>query len=266
MSVIKLKADTSESPDPACYTYFISDLHLDPARQDTIELSQRFFSFVKGAQAVFIIGDLFEYWLGDDGADPRLNSVYDALTAVGQSGTAVHLMHGNRDFLLGEQFAARVGATLHRDDHVEVDVGIARYSLLHGDTLCTDDVDYLQLRAMVRDNQWQSDFLGLSIDDRIAQAQTLRDKSREAVATKIAGIMDVNNDAVLAHFSQFPDNTLIHGHTHRPADHLPVRENASTSSEKPKQQQRRIVLGDWKPDHAMIARFDGQALRFERFE
>jgi len=265
MSVIELKADSGGLPEPACYTYFISDLHLDPQRQDTIDLSLRFFAHAAGAQALFIIGDLFEYWLGDDGADPRLDAVYEGMTAVSQSGTAVHLMHGNRDFLIGEQFATRVGATLHRDDHLEVDFGAKRVSLLHGDTLCTDDVDYLRLRAMVRDTQWQANFLGLSLNDRIAQAQALREKSREAVSNKSVGIMDVNKDAVRDHFARFPGNTLIHGHTHRPFDHLPDIDKDSASQNTSTDAQRRVVLGDWKTDHAMIARFDGQALLFEQF-
>lgn len=253
MSVIRLSVDQSSSAHKTTQqTFFISDLHLDPARPDTIELSLRFFAHAKGAQALFIIGDLFEYWLGDDAADPRLTPVYDAITALSANGTSVHLMHGNRDFLLGEQFAKRVGAQLHINDHIEVDFGNARFSLLHGDTLCTDDVDYLKLRAMVRNPTWQKEFLALSIDERIAKAQALREKSREAVSTKVAGIMDVNDAAVIAHSQQFPNDGLIHGHTHRPQDH-------STGT------QRRLVLGDWKSDHAMIARFDGEQLLFERY-
>lgn len=266
MSVVKL---TNKSP-----TFFISDLHLDPARPDTIELSLRFFAHVQGAQALFIIGDLFEYWLGDDAADPRLTPVYDAIGALSRSGTAVHLMHGNRDFLLGEQFATRVGAQLHRDDHVEVDFGNARYSLLHGDTLCTDDVDYQGLRTMVRDTHWQQEFLSLTIDERIAKAQALRDKSREAVAGKVAGIMDVNAAAVRLHCDQFVNDGLIHGHTHRPFDHAltaelsqPDSDSSDSSSSGVSQSDvpRRLVLGDWKSDHAMVARFDGQQLLLERF-
>ncbi len=247
---------SGKTPDNALQTLFISDLHLDPARADTIELSLQFFADAKGSQALFIIGDLFEYWLGDDAIDPGYNKIVDALKAVSASGTAVHLMHGNRDFLLGERFAQRIGATLHRADHIEVLIGDTRYSLLHGDTLCTDDVDYQRLRRMVRDEQWQQGFLQLSIDERIAQAQALRDKSREAVSSKTQGIMDVNDDAVHAHCIAHPNNALIHGHTHRPADHeLPA------SSPTP----RRLVLGDWKSDHALIARHNGTELLLEKY-
>jgi len=261
MSVIRLSTDQSSSLDTNTpqlrQTFFISDLHLDPARQDTIELSLRFFAHAKGAQALFIIGDLFEYWLGDDAADPRLTSVYEAIGELSANGTAVHLMHGNRDFLLGAQFASRVGAQLHIDDHIEVDFGNARFSLLHGDTLCTDDVDYLQLRGMLRNPKWQKEFLALSIEERIAKAQDLREQSREAVSTKVAGIMDVNEDAVDAHCKQCPNDCLIHGHTHRPYDHVLSTDTPTTA--------RRLVLGDWKSDHAMIARFDGEQLLFERY-
>lgn len=236
--------------------FFISDLHLDPARQQTIDLSVRFFKHTEGSQALFIIGDLFEYWLGDDAADPRMQSVYVALQSLSDSGTHVHLMHGNRDFLLGEAFASRVGATLHREDHVLVNVGEKQYSLLHGDTLCTDDVDYQGLRQLVRSPIWQDEFLGLTIDERIAQAQALRDKSREAVASKTQGIMDVNDAAVKTHCDKFQNDCLIHGHTHRPLDH-----ELSKDSPTP----RRLVLGDWKPEQAMIARHTGNDLRLEKF-
>lgn len=257
--------------------FFISDLHLDPAQSETIALCLRFFSYAQNAKALFIIGDLFEYWLGDDGADPRLQSVFDAITALTNSGTTVYLMHGNRDFLLGEQFAASVGATLMRADHVLLTAGTHRFSLMHGDTLCTDDVGYQGLRSMVRNKQWQKDFLALSIEKRIAQAQALRDKSKAAVSEKSAGIMDVNDDAVLKHFQSHASDCLIHGHTHRPYDHAAslgksvdqhVSQHASEHTNKlvNKQESRRLVLGDWKADHAMIARFENELLTLEKFE
>lgn len=242
--------------DKSQQTLFISDLHLDPARSDTIELSLQFFAYSEGSQALFIMGDLFEYWLGDDAADPKLRPVFDALTRVSASGTALHLMHGNRDFLIGESFAERVGATLHRDDHVEINLANEPYSLLHGDTLCTDDTGYQQLRQLVRDEQWQADFLSLSVNERVEKALALREKSREAVAGKAQGIMDVNQDAVSKHCELHPSACLLHGHTHRPFDHdLP----ASCAT------PRRLVLGDWKNDHAMIARHDGHELLLEKF-
>lgn len=281
MAVIRITQDSCAIPgQKASYrpTYFISDLHLDLSRPETIELCLRFFAHAKHSQAVFIMGDLFEYWLGDDAADPSLSNVYDAIAALTNAGTDVHLMHGNRDFLLGEQFAKRAGATLHREDHLEVDFGSARYSLVHGDTLCTDDVDYQKLRHMVRDPNWQQAFLALSIDERIAQAQALRDKSREAVSEKQAGIMDVNKESVESHFATYPNDGLIHGHTHRPFDHVIEVETKQQPANTPsddihvdpiatggRSSHRRLVLGDWKKDHAMIARFDGTQLTLEKF-
>jgi len=235
---------------------FISDLHLDPAKPDNINLGLKFFASAKGASSLFIIGDLFEYWLGDDAADPKLEPVYAALLALSKAGTSIHLMHGNRDFLLGEQFASNIGATLHHEDHVLLEIGSQSFSLLHGDTLCTDDADYQALRVMVRNHQWQKEFLALSIDARIAQAQALRDKSRAAVAEKGASIMDVNDAAVMQHCQDYRSDFLIHGHTHRPQVH--ACDDASKTG-------KRVVLGDWRGDHAMIARFDGQELHFEKF-
>ncbi len=256
-TLIDLSSADKSGADKEPPVFFISDLHLVPAQADTIALSLRFFSMAQQAKAVFIIGDLFEYWLGDDAADPQLQTVYDALTDLSNSGVAVYLMHGNRDFLLGEQFATRVGASLLFNDHVLLKVGTKQFSLMHGDTLCTDDVGYQGLRSMVRDTQWQHDFLALSIDERIAQAQALREKSKAAVSEKSAGIMDVNENAVINHLQSHVNDALIHGHTHRPHDH-----NVSIDRQK----ARRVVLGDWQPDHAMIARFENDMLTLERFE
>jgi len=170
VSVINLPSEALDAHGASSVTtkptYFISDLHLDPTRTDTLTLSVRFFAHAQGAQAVFIIGDLFECELS-------------------ASGTSIHLMHGNRDFLIGEDFAERVGAQLHRHDHLEVDFGTARYSLLHGDTLCTDDEQYQQIRQVVRGEQWQQEFLALSIDERIAKAQAFREESRSVSAPAV---------------------------------------------------------------------------------
>lgn len=249
MSVVQYENITAQSP-----VMFISDLHLDPANTQTVHLAIKYLATARSARALFIVGDLFEYWLGDDAGDPRLQNIVDALSATSASGCEVHLMHGNRDFLLGEQFARTIGAQLHREDHIKLTLNTMTISLMHGDTLCTDDIDYLKLRTMVRDPKWQQQFLALSIDERIAQAQALRDKSREAVAAKSTGIMDVNAQAVAKHCAEHSCDCLVHGHTHRPADH-----NSSSGADT-----RRIVLGDWKTDHAMVARFDGGQLGLEK--
>lgn len=250
MSTVQYENITAQSP-----VMFISDLHLDPAHTKTIDLAIKYLASARNARALFIVGDLFEYWLGDDACDPRLLNIVDALIAVTAAGCDVHLMHGNRDFLMGEQFAQTIGAQLHREDHIKLALNDLTISLMHGDTLCTDDIDYLKLRAMVRNPHWQQQFLALSIEERIAQAQALRDKSRDAVAAKSTGIMDVNAHAVAQHCAEHSSDCLMHGHTHRPADY---DGNVEINT-------RRIVLGDWKPNHAMVARFDGLQLALEEF-
>lgn len=232
--------------------HFISDLHLDPQQSETLALSQRYFSQSKQASALFIIGDLFEYWLGDDAVDPRLTETINALKELTAAGCKTFLMHGNRDFLIGEAFAESVGATLLREDHVQVIIADQRLSLLHGDTLCSDDVDYQKLRQLVRHPEWQSTFLSLTIEERLKEAQALRDKSRDATAGKQTSIMDVSGDAVAAHCKANACDCLIHGHTHRPEDH----------TDEP---TRRVVLGNWHADHAMVARFSNNRLLFEQF-
>lgn len=150
-------------------------------------------------------------------------------------------MHGNRDFLLGEAFAEHAGATLHRADEVTVELDGESTLLLHGDTLCTGDTDYQSLRVMLRDPAWQDDFLGKTPAERLDAARALRERSREATAGKAGGIMDVDEQAVADAFRRSGCRTLIHGHTHRPADH------ATPGG-------RRLVLGDWHEDHAVIIR------------
>ena len=229
----------------------ISDLHLAPQRPATIELAHQYLKQAHGASALFIIGDLFEYWLGDDAIDPAMQPTIEALHAVSQSGTAVFLMHGNRDFLLGEQVAKQIGATLIRDDVIVFTMNDQAVTLLHGDTLCTDDHGYQQLRTMLRAPAWQQEFLAKTVPERIAMAAQLREKSREAVADKSMEIMDVNAHAVSTAFEQHGSPLMIHGHTHRPQDHQGA--------------QRRMVLGDWHDDHAMVGRFDGVEFVLERF-
>jgi len=195
------------------------------------------------AETLWILGDLFEAWLGDDIGDPACAPVVDALARLSDTGTALHLLHGNRDFLLGEAFATKTGATLHRDDEVIVELSGEATLLLHGDTLCTGDTDYQSLRVMLRNPAWQRDFLAGTPAKRLDAARALRERSREATAGKSGGIMDVDPDAVIAAFERSQCRTMIHGHTHRPADH-------STPA------GRRLVLGDWHDDHAEIIRHE----------
>ena len=198
---------------------FISDLHLSAERPDT---SQKFFEFLDAqasrAQALYILGDLFEYWLGDDelqaGGDTLAQEVAAALKRVSGSGVRVALMHGNRDFLIAAGFCRATGATL-LEDPSKVDGTL----LMHGDTLCTDDHDYQNWRRTARSAQWQRGFLAKSIASRRTEIEGLREKSKEVVAAKPADIMDVNADAVREAFRRHRVRRLIHGHTHRPGRH-----------------------------------------------
>ncbi len=219
----------------------ISDLHLEPARQD---ITDAFFSFLENHRgncaALYILGDLFEVWIGDDAPSTLADEVAARLKAFSDCGIPVYLMHGNRDFLIGAEFANRCGATLVNDPY-ELQVGDASYLLLHGDTLCTDDVEYQEFRNQVRNNAWQQGFLAKSVEERDAFARAAREKSAEATANKRTEIMDVNPDAVLELITRSGHTQIIHGHTHRPAQHevaLPQPVNGYHSAS-------RTVLGDW---------------------
>ena len=224
-------------------TLFISDLHLDPERPVIKEL---FLEFLKNravrAEALYILGDLFEAWVGDDDDAPMNRAVCSALRACAESGTAVYVMHGNRDFLLGPVFAEQSGATL-LDDPARIDLYGTPTLLMHGDLLCTDDTEYLTFRKMVRDPDWQSAMLAKPLEERRLMAQEMRASSREQTGGKPETIMDVNSDAVIDVMRAHQVTRLIHGHTHRPAVHeLEVAGEVS----------QRIVLGDWYEQGSML--------------
>lgn len=217
---------------------FISDLHLQESRPDISAALMRFLADNHGrCESLYILGDLFEVWLGDDAGNSLTEQVAAALQAMADSGTRVYLMHGNRDFLIGEDYARACGARLLADPTV-IDTPIGPVLLSHGDALCTDDVEYQAFRAQVRDPAWQQAFLARSVPERIAFASQAREQSRQATATKTDAIMDVNQAAVSELMSRFHQTRLLHGHTHRPAQH---------ALKIPGQQQPgwRLVLGDW---------------------
>ncbi|MEO6697106.1 MAG: UDP-2,3-diacylglucosamine diphosphatase [Gammaproteobacteria bacterium] len=215
---------------------FISDLHLSAERPAMTEL---FLNFVGGearrAQALYILGDLFEVWLGDDDNPPEHQRIIAALRALSDSGTQVYVMHGNRDFLLGETFASASGCRLLPEACI-IDLAGTSTLLMHGDTLCTDDTDYQQFRQMVRNPQWQQQFLSLPLAERQRLAQGMRAESRLQTSKKSDAIMDVNQQAVAQTMLNHKILRLIHGHTHRPAVH-DFQING--------QPAQRIVLGDW---------------------
>ncbi|MEX2474174.1 UDP-2,3-diacylglucosamine diphosphatase [Marinobacter sp.] len=217
-------------------TLFISDLHLEESRPD---ITEAFLGFLetraRGVEQLYILGDFFEAWIGDDERTPLQDQVAHALKILSDSGTAIFLMHGNRDFLIGEDFCARAGATL-LDDPTVVDLYGTPTLLMHGDSLCTADVEYQKFRENMRNPQWQQMILQRPLADRQQMARQLREISMAKNQGKEEIIMDVTPEEVVKVMEEHGVQRLIHGHTHRPAEH-PLE-----ASGKP---AKRIVLGDW---------------------
>lgn len=217
-------------------TLFISDLHLDDQRPETTTLLQAFLqNEAVNADALYILGDLFEYWLGDDAPSKCALAVAGALSSLTASGVPCYFMHGNRDFLLKEGYASLAGTELLPEEYV-IDLYGERVLLMHGDSLCTDDVAYQQLRTVVRNPAWQADVLSKSPQERLQMALELRDASSEHKGHEAMSIMDVNDEAVYSAFERHGVLRMIHGHTHRPAMH-DLQINGQSA--------QRIVLGDW---------------------
>ncbi|HMM58365.1 MAG TPA: UDP-2,3-diacylglucosamine diphosphatase [Rudaea sp.] len=225
-------------------TLFISDLHLDEARPHLVDAFEDLLAGeARAVQALYILGDLFESYIGDDDDAPLNARVARATRKVRAAGVPVYFMHGNRDFLLGEDYAARAGMTLLPDPTV-VELGGEPTLLMHGDTLCTDDAAYLQFRKLVRDPVWQRAFLAKPLAERRAFAAQARGESRKHTANAKPEIMDVNQAAVEAAMRQHAVRRLIHGHTHRPATHR--FDMGGNKAE-------RIVLGDWYEQASSLA-------------
>jgi UDP-2,3-diacylglucosamine hydrolase len=201
-------------------TLFISDLHLDPSRPAIVAQFERFLSgAVPGADALYILGDLFEYWVGDDGlALPFPRRMAERLRTASAS-VPTFFMHGNRDFLAADRFARETGAKL-LDDPTVIDLYGTRTLLLHGDTLCTDDTRYQAFRAQVRNPAWQKATLALPIEERLVLANRMRIESEGAKQAATMDIMDVAPAAVQRAFAESGCDLMIHGHTHRPARHV----------------------------------------------
>ena len=196
---------------------FVSDLHLTEERP---EANERFIGFLerkaRSAAALYILGDFFEYWVGDDDIGAPFNSVIAGL--LRKLPIPLYFMHGNRDFLIGERFCAATGARLLQDPVVETIEG-EKTLLMHGDTLCTDDVGYQAWRRQARDPAFQAAFLAKSLPERHQAVGQMREKSKAAIGAKPAEIMDVNEDAVREALRRHGVRRLIHGHTHRPGRH-----------------------------------------------
>jgi UDP-2,3-diacylglucosamine hydrolase len=221
---------------PETVALFVSDLHLHEGSPATTALFLAFLAQrATHARQLYLLGDLFEYWAGDDDmATPYLRSIVDALRAVSSAGVQLFWMAGNRDFLVGDAFARAAGMVRLPDPHVTQIAGI-RLALAHGDAQCTDDHDYQSFRAQVRSAQWQQAFLAQPLDERKAVIDGMRAGSRDAQRGKTMDIMDVNQDAIDSLFADTGADVLIHGHTHRPARHRHGR-------------LLRYVLPDWDGD------------------
>jgi UDP-2,3-diacylglucosamine hydrolase len=232
---------------------FISDLHLDAGDTEAVD---RFVGFVdreaRAARTLYILGDLFEAWIGDDDDDVRLTPIVAALKRLTSAGTACAVMHGNRDFLIGQRFCAATGCRL-LPDYELIHVADERVLLTHGDLLCTDDTRYLTLRGQLRAPDWQRSFLAKSLAERREIARALRLLSTTEIAAKSEYIMDVNPTAVERTMREFGVARLVHGHTHRPAVHR------FTLDGKPAE---RLVLGAWH-DSPKIARATPAGLALE---
>ncbi|MDH2245650.1 UDP-2,3-diacylglucosamine diphosphatase [Pseudomonas sp. GD03855] len=214
----------------------ISDLHLEEERPD---ITRAFLHFLatraRQAEALYILGDFFEVWIGDDAMTPFQRSIADALRALSEGGTRIYLMHGNRDFMLGKGFCRAAGCTLLADPSV-VELGGERVLLMHGDSLCTRDEGYMRLRRLLRNPLSLLILRNLPLSTRKKLARKLRSESRTQTRMKAADIIDVTPELIPRVLAEHRVRTLIHGHTHRPATHqLEVDGHPG----------RRIVLGDW---------------------
>ena len=231
-------------------TLFISDLHLHESRP---QVTRAFFHFLQThaihAEALYILGDFFDAWIGDDDDAELPQQVASELFALHQRGIAIYFMHGNRDFLLGEGYAKQAGMRLIPEGTV-INLYGTKTLLVHGDALCTEDQDYQNFRAMVRSTQWQQQVLAQPLAARRALAAQLRDKSQSMNSLKAADIMDVTPAEVIRQMEQAKVQLMIHGHTHRPARHSLIANN------KPAE---RMVLGDWH-DHAWCIRANQQQI------
>ncbi len=227
-------------------TLFISDLHLEADRP---EIADQFLRFLETealhAERLYILGDLFESWVGDDDPNEHYAWIKQALKKLTRKGVPVYFMHGNRDFMIGNAFAEETGVTI-LDDPTVVDIYGENVLLSHGDAYCTDDIEYQAVRKMTRDPAWQAMMLQKSLEERLAFAAQARAASMARGGTISEDIMDVNADAIAEALRMSGVNIMLHGHTHRPAVHdLEVDGNPA----------RRIVLGDWY-EQGSVVRWD----------
>jgi len=228
------------------HTLFISDLHLS---HQTPIIAKNFLTLLSQQRekldALYILGDLFEYWLGDDGITPLHQPILESIKYVSNSGVPVYFIRGNRDFLISAEFAKQAACEI-LEEPVVIDLYGNPTLIMHGDLLCSDDHAYMQFREQVRNPQWQAHFLSLNMEQRIEMAKQARDVSKSATKEITMDIMDANQLTVEKYMREFDVTTLIHGHTHRPDIHHFKLNNCA---------MKRVVLGDWgdEPSYLMVS-------------
>lgn len=238
------------------YVLFISDLHLDEARPEHLTALKHLLERHAGkCEALYVLGDLFETWIGDDDNSEFNLAAIAAFHAFSQAGSQLYFMHGNRDFLLGDTFAKATGGALLAEGTV-VDLYGVPTLLMHGDSLCTKDEKYMAFRAQVRNPEWQQMMLAKPLQERRMIAQMMRMQSQQSNANKASNIMDVTPEEVVNAMQESGVKQLIHGHTHRPAVH-DVALEAEVG--------QRWVLGDWGDDGWQIIVKPGTPFSLERF-
>ena len=215
---------------------FVSDLHLEPIENKMVKV---FFQFLNNAvnkyEELYILGDFFEYWIGDDDTQSVNKLIMQKLKTASNNGLKIYFIHGNRDFLIGSEFESETGVKILADQHT-FNIGEKKIMISHGDAFCVDDVEYQEMKREIRSDSWKKDFLTKSISERVDFANNLRTKSSERNSNKPENIMDVNDNYVLEVVRREKIDILIHGHTHRPAVHK--LENSSI----------RAVLGSWEEE------------------
>ena len=224
-------------------TLFISDLHLEAERPD---IGEQFIRFLQTeateAEALYILGDLFEAWVGDDDPNAHYAIIKMAIRTLADSGVPVFFMHGNRDFMIGRKFAHETGVEILEDPYPVKMYG-QKVLLSHGDAMCTDDVQYQRVRAMTRNPDWQASMLAKPLKERLRIAAEARRQSLEQKLNLSMDIMDVNQGAVMRTINKYSADVLLHGHTHRPDIHTVDLGNRKA---------KRVVLGDWYTQGSVV--------------
>ena len=227
-------------------TYFISDLHLERIESPITNIFTAFLDDLNQNDSLYILGDLFESWIGDDNVSELSQYISDRLLMLSERNISVAIMHGNRDFLIGEDFCKASSIKLINDPRI-IEIDTKKVMLTHGDELCTDDSEYQAFRSVVRNPLWQKDFLNFPISKREKIAGEAKDASKASKENKAMEIMDVNTDAVLKAFNDHDIEIMIHGHTHRPNIHKVSNEGKNLT---------RYVLGDWSKNSAIILKWN----------